>query len=94
MFIKIVIKSYFNAYWIRKICIFLCFYGGNVIEVNKEEAAKYYKIVSDKEHVKSKYSYAKMLRGGDRISIDKEDVYKYLKTSDDKDYQYSIYSYA
>ena len=59
-------------------------YNGDGIEVNKKEAAKYFKASSEKGNINSMYYYAKILfEQNETISKIEEAVY-YIKTSADK----------
>lgn len=54
-------------------------YDGKGVEMNKKEAAKYYKKASDLGHANASYQYGRMLYFGQGIILNKKEASKYLK---------------
>ena len=53
-------------------------YNGDVlIQVNKEEASKYYKIAADNGDIESAFIYAKMMHRGDGIPVNIAEAFTY-----------------
>lgn len=75
--------------------IYACaLYNGDGIEINKEEAAKFFKMSADKGNVKSMKKYAYMLKHGDGIPVDKKRAYFYFKNAADNYDKYAMNTYA
>ena len=64
-------------------------YNGEGIEVNKEEAAKYYQMAAEKGHIGSMNNYANMLYYGDGIKEDISEALTYYILAADKGHDIS-----
>lgn len=61
-----------------KLCIIMDVF---LISVNKQEAAKYFKMAVDKGYANSMNNYAVMLKNGEWVPVNKQEAAKYFKMS-------------
>lgn len=62
--------------------------------MNKEEAAKYYKIAADNGQINAMNNYALMIDNGEGVKMNKEEAAKYYKIAADKGDINAIYNYG
>ena len=58
-------------------------YRGEGIKMNKEEAAKYFKMAADEGDINAITGYAILLKNSEGISMNKEEAAKYFKMASD-----------
>ena len=54
-------------------------YTGKDVDLNKKEAAKYYKMAADLGQSEAIHNYAMMLKKGEGIKVNKKEARKYMK---------------
>lgn len=66
---------------------------GDGIDVNKAEAARYFKMEVDNDHIES-IKYADMLWSGEGVKTNKEEAACYFKIASDKRNSVGMYNYG
>jgi hypothetical protein len=53
------------------------YYNGDGVDVDKEEAFRYYKIAADQGHADAQYNVGSCYVNGDGVHVDKAEAFRY-----------------